>query len=188
MPSRKLTGHCPKCHSKNHLRAAYCNQCGQRLSEQRAIKDDEGRAKLYADIAHPINSACREMIQQRVILAFQEEKSRAKLPGYVPSYDDFDQEETALVAAAAPAGRRDDPDPDGRETPRPPQIARRATPRSRPSPQRLRRRHLRSNCRTCKAETGNGDWLRRENARFAARNALPRRCLSPFLGRARRRC
>ena len=132
MPSRKLTGHCPKCRSKNHLRAAFCNQCGQRLGEQRAAKDDDGRAKLYADIAHPINSACREMIQQRVILAFQEEKARAKLPGYVPSYDDFDQEEeppwppspsrpavetTQIQAAEKPRGPHKTPAPqpqDGR--------------------------------------------------------------------------
>ena len=57
------------------------------------LKDEEGRAKLYADIAHPINSTCRELIQHRVIQAFEEEKARAKLPGYVPSYDDFDGEE-----------------------------------------------------------------------------------------------
>lgn len=93
MPSRKLTAHCPGCRCKNHLRAAYCNQCGTRLKETQAMRDDEGRAKLYADIAHPINSTCREMIQQRVIRAFEEEKVRSKLPGYVPSYDDFEQEE-----------------------------------------------------------------------------------------------
>ena len=59
MPSRKLTAHCPQCGCKNHLRASYCNQCGLRMKEDRVvIKDDEGRAKLYADIAHPINSAC----------------------------------------------------------------------------------------------------------------------------------
>ncbi len=90
MPSRKLTAHCPHCGCKNHLRAAHCNQCGARLKDHQALKDDDGRAKLYADIAHPINSACRELIQQRVIAAFEEEKKRSKLPGYVPSYDDFD--------------------------------------------------------------------------------------------------
>jgi stage V sporulation protein G len=89
MPSRKLTAHCPQCGCKNHLRAAHCNQCGGRLREQSAGKDEDGRAKLYADIAHPINSSCREMIQQRVIQAFEEEKARSKLPGYKPSYDDF---------------------------------------------------------------------------------------------------
>lgn len=91
MPSRKLTAHCSQCGCKNHLRAGFCNQCGARLKEQHTVKDDEGRAKLYADIAHPINSSCREMIQNRVIEAFEQEKSRAKMPGYVPSYEDYDE-------------------------------------------------------------------------------------------------
>jgi len=90
MPSRKLTAHCSHCGCKNHLRAAYCNQCGARCKEPQAIKDDDGRAKLYADIAHPINSACREMIQDRVIEAFTEEKQQAQRPGYISTYDEFD--------------------------------------------------------------------------------------------------
>jgi stage V sporulation protein G len=102
MPSRKLTSHCPQCGCKNHLRAAHCNQCGGRLKEPPSATDDDGRAKLYADIAHPINSLCREQIQQRVIKAFEEEKARSKLPGYVPSYEDFDGE-VARAAAIRPA-------------------------------------------------------------------------------------
>jgi len=94
MPSRKLTAHCPQCHSKNHLRAAYCNQCGFRLDDDRAVKDEDGRAKLYADIAHPINSACRELIQDRVIGEFHQEIARSKLPGYISRYDDFDHEDS----------------------------------------------------------------------------------------------
>src|SRR4029079_488755 len=93
MPSRKLTAHCHQCGCKNYVRAVYCNQCGSRLREERAPKDDDGRAKLYADIAHPINSGCREMIQERVIREFQLEKERAKLPGYVSRYDDFDHDD-----------------------------------------------------------------------------------------------
>jgi len=92
MPSRKLTSHCPKCGMKNHLRAGYCNQCGARQEEGRAPKDADGRAKLYADIAHPINSDCREMIQDRVIRDYFDEIERAKQPGYVSRYDDFDFE------------------------------------------------------------------------------------------------
>lgn len=88
MPSRKLTSHCASCGYKNHLRAAYCNQCGGRLREDRAVRDQEGRAKLYADIAHPINSLCREMIQDRVIREYHAEVDRAKQPGYVSRYDD----------------------------------------------------------------------------------------------------
>ena len=93
MPSRKLTAHCHDCRGKNHLRAAFCNQCGTKLRENQAIRDEEGRAKLYADIAHPINSTCREMIQDRVIEAFDAEKLIATSPDYVPSYDEFDQYE-----------------------------------------------------------------------------------------------
>jgi stage V sporulation protein G len=89
MPSRKLTGHCHQCNCKNHLRAQFCNQCGTRLPTDRAPLDEVGRAKLYADIAHPINSACREMIQERVIQEFRDEQQRAKQPGYVSRYDDF---------------------------------------------------------------------------------------------------
>lgn len=92
MPSRKLTDRCGQCGYKNHLRARYCNQCGYKLDEDRAIRDANGRAKLHADIAHPINSACREVIQGAVIRAYQEERERSKQPGYVCTYDDLDGE------------------------------------------------------------------------------------------------
>jgi stage V sporulation protein G len=90
MPSRKLTSHCMQCGSKNHLRANYCNECGAKLNPNRAPLDEDGRAKLYADIAHPINSACREMIQDRIISEFYDEVERSKQPGYVSRYDDAD--------------------------------------------------------------------------------------------------
>lgn len=102
MPSRKLTSHCPQCGTKNHLRAQHCNQCGASLSAERAGHEVEGRAKLYADIAHPINSSCREMIQQHVIQEYLLEIERAKQPGYVSHYDDFDVEFTETRPAAAP--------------------------------------------------------------------------------------
>ena len=92
MPSRKLTDRCMQCGCKNHLRARFCNQCGAKLDEDRATRDADGRAKLHADIAHPINSGCREVIQTAVLKAYQEERERAKQPGYVSSYDDFDTE------------------------------------------------------------------------------------------------
>jgi stage V sporulation protein G len=92
MPSRKLTDRCQQCGCKNHLRARYCNQCGHKLDEDRATRDADGRAKLHADIAHPINSACREVVQSAIIKAYQEERERAKQPGYVSSYDDLEGE------------------------------------------------------------------------------------------------
>jgi stage V sporulation protein G len=101
MPSRKLTDRCPQCHSKNHLRSLYCNQCGARLQEDRAAKDGEGRAKLYADIAHPINSRCREMIQAQVLRAFDEELVKSQLPGYVCTYDDYGEDAYAMLSEEA---------------------------------------------------------------------------------------
>ena len=71
MPSRKLTDRCGHCGTKNHLRSRFCNQCGSRLDENRAIRDADGRAKLHADIAHPINSMCREKIQGAVLASLR---------------------------------------------------------------------------------------------------------------------
>ena len=89
MPSRKLTDRCG-CGTKNSLIGRYCTNCGRYLGKDRAIRDADGRAKLYADIAHPINSACRNMIQSAVLKEYFEEKERVKQPGYVSNYDDWD--------------------------------------------------------------------------------------------------
>lgn len=97
MPSRKLTDRCPRCSAKNHLRAQFCSECGVRLQEDRAIKNNDGRAKLYADIAHPINSDCRDMIQRQVIEAFHQELDRSKMPGYICSYDDYGEDAYATL-------------------------------------------------------------------------------------------
>ena len=88
MPSRKLTSNCQRCRSKNHLRANYCNQCGVKLRNERIEYDSDGRAKLYADVAHPVNARCREMIQNRVVEELQKELERASQPGYASRYDD----------------------------------------------------------------------------------------------------
>lgn len=93
MPSRKLSDRCQRCGCKNHLRAKFCNECGSRLNEGRALRDPQGRSKLHADVAHPINSACRERIQAAVMEAFQAELERSKSPDYQPmAYDDYDDD------------------------------------------------------------------------------------------------
>lgn len=116
MPSRKLSARCSHCGTKNHTRAFYCNHCGQRQKAPQASRDDEGRPKLYADIAHPINTACREMLQEKLIAAFQEEVRKSQLPGYVPSYFDFEDEgeidlpdpRTAAAKSDAPPAARNE--------------------------------------------------------------------------------
>ena len=94
MPSRKLTDNCGNCRTKNHLRANFCNQCGKKLTHNRVEHDAGGRAKLYADVAHPVNAACREMIQMRVVEEFNKELELSAQPGYSPRYekDYFDED------------------------------------------------------------------------------------------------
>ena len=135
MPSRKLTDKCPKCGGKNHLRARHCNDCGAKLDENRATKDKRGRAKLHADIAHPINSACRERIQKKIIEEFETEVQRSKEPGYVPTrlYDDEDIdeiEEFERTGHARPAGK-----PAADRAPRAPEPEPEAKPEVEPEPE-----------------------------------------------------
>lgn len=107
MPSRKLTDRCNRCGCKNHLRARFCNGCGVRLDEGRAVRppggeEAPGRAKLHADIAHPIHSRARESVQNAVVRAYEDEMSRSRLPGYVCRYDDYDSDFEEADAAALP--------------------------------------------------------------------------------------
>ena len=93
MPSRKLADHCTRCNHKNHLRAAFCNQCGNELDPERAPKDVRGRARLHADLAHPINSTTRIELHKAVVRAYAEELEAARSAGaqYRPkTFDDLD--------------------------------------------------------------------------------------------------
>ena len=81
MPSRKMKESCPKCGFKNAVRSKFCNQCGAAIppssrppvgSEDPAMRQSEHR-----DIAHPITAECREMIQKKVLEAYDAEKQKA---------------------------------------------------------------------------------------------------------------
>ncbi len=92
MPSRKLCIHCRKCSSKNPLKAGFCNACGNKIQSQNLPHDENGRVRLYADIAHPINTDCRELIQNRVMAEYEAELIRAQEPGYASRYEAFGDE------------------------------------------------------------------------------------------------
>jgi stage V sporulation protein G len=85
MPSRRVTINCSHCHYKNFLGAKYCSECGRRLPPPSARPSDRSRG--YVDIAHPINAKAREMIQGRILEAYQEEVQRSKEPGYESQQD-----------------------------------------------------------------------------------------------------
>jgi len=92
MPSRKLCTHCRKCSSKNPLKASFCNACGNKMTRQHLPRGDDGRVRLYADIAHPINAECREFIQDSVLAEYEAELTRAQKPGYASRYEAFGDE------------------------------------------------------------------------------------------------
>ena len=100
MPSRKLVDRCPSCGGKNHLRAKYCNDCGAKLADNRAERDEQGRAKLHADIAHPINSRCREELQRVVLGAYKEDLEHAKEAVYRPPDYEAERPEPSEAAEA----------------------------------------------------------------------------------------
>lgn len=113
MPSRKLTDHCPKCSNKNHLRSRYCNNCGAKLDENRWTQR-AANGQLHAEIAHPINSGCREHLHTRVISAYEAELEAQETDVPEDTHDDgAETEDVAPVAEAdgnvkATAVSRDD--------------------------------------------------------------------------------
>ncbi|HIA28275.1 MAG TPA: stage V sporulation protein G [Planctomycetes bacterium] len=83
MPSRKLTIRCTRCAFKNQVRSNYCNDCGTEIPIELSERAEEGRTKLHADVAHPINSDCRTMIQNRIIEEYEGEKLNLMVPADV---------------------------------------------------------------------------------------------------------
>ena len=91
MPSRKICDRCPSCGGKNHLRAGHCNDCGGELDASRGGTDERGRARLYADICHPIHQKARDLIHSAILEAYQTEAQRSREEGYVAAaFEDLD--------------------------------------------------------------------------------------------------
>ncbi|MFC1807353.1 septation protein SpoVG family protein [Candidatus Omnitrophota bacterium] len=79
MPSRKIKEACPKCNFKNPARSKYCSQCATSIpvaSRPVESEDPAQRQSEHRDIAHPITAECREMIQKKVLQAYDAEKNK----------------------------------------------------------------------------------------------------------------
>jgi stage V sporulation protein G len=88
MPSKRLQDRCPRCEAKNPLVSRYCGHCGRELGGGRAVRDEDGKAKLFADVAHPITQGCRALIHDAVIESYLSELDASRRPGYVCRYAD----------------------------------------------------------------------------------------------------
>ena len=113
MPSRKLTDNCPGCGAKNHLRARYCSNCGTKLDENRATRGPSAREKFHVDVAHPINTPCREAIQASALQAYEDERRRVDqgqgAPGHAARDYPYDEEydEGVSTSSGGSAGETD---------------------------------------------------------------------------------
>jgi len=121
MPSRKVTLSCPRCAHRNHLRARFCNDCGGRLPPPRLeSSENHPTTRMHRDIAHPITTAFREIVQGRVIEAYLEESERAKDPDYEPNSMDAEidtETETTTEIVEEPVPVRSRPHPAAVRTP-----------------------------------------------------------------------
>ena len=85
MPSRKMKDSCPKCGHKNEVRSKFCNECGAGLPPKEIQANTPGaehdaRQSEHKDIAHPITVQCREVIQKKVLEAYESEKANPRQP------------------------------------------------------------------------------------------------------------
>ncbi|MBX3459831.1 MAG: SpoVG family protein [Planctomycetes bacterium] len=88
MPSRKITDKCSRCGYKNHLRAKFCNECGNKLPVNRADTDARGRAKLHFDLVHPIRGEVREYVHRKIVEAYEAEVARVRAGGKPTEMDE----------------------------------------------------------------------------------------------------
>ncbi len=87
MPSERAKEPCPSCSFRNAVRSHFCSQCGKSLPSSGGTQEDkghdahtEGAAGEHRDIAHPITSECREMIQHKVLEAYEAAKKEGQQP------------------------------------------------------------------------------------------------------------
>jgi len=122
MPSRKVSVHCPKCSYKNAVRSRFCNDCGGKLPPSQPTEEENGRSRLHRDIAHPITTPFRELLQAGVLKAYESEVASPSQPSrnqeprqrHVPQDDNDDDNDSDTPVNTYDADRdRDADDPAG---------------------------------------------------------------------------
>lgn len=92
MPSRKVKHPCPKCNYKNEFRSRFCNQCGTGLPMPAVTAPgahESGAQAEHKDIAHPITQAFREMLQKKVLEAYELEVGKGPHAARADANDDL---------------------------------------------------------------------------------------------------
>lgn len=88
MPTRRADSPCGRCRVRNGLRDNFCRACGvalDRYGVMAAAAGPEGKVRLDYDVVHPINAACREMVEDAVLEKyFDEVEAAGKAPAPAP--------------------------------------------------------------------------------------------------------
>lgn len=78
MPSREIRDHCHRCGSPTPVSSRFCQDCGERLAENRIVTDRNGRRQTHRDLLHPLTTQFRTAMDQAVLTACRLELERFK--------------------------------------------------------------------------------------------------------------
>jgi stage V sporulation protein G len=78
MPSRKTKFPCPKCHFKNEIGSKFCSYCGTKLPMQDLASKPKDAKADHRDIAHPVTKEFREILQKKVLAAYEEQAAKGE--------------------------------------------------------------------------------------------------------------
>ena len=83
MPSHKPKAACARCQFKNDASGRFCSQCGGPLSRPPERGGEAGSEALevhaHRDIAHPITVEFRQYVQQKVLAAYEAERTKGSV-------------------------------------------------------------------------------------------------------------
>lgn len=71
MPNKRMTARCRNCNEKNHLKANYCNGCGDPFGPVPVEVDETGREQVYIDLVHPADQEARAAVHAAVVEAYE---------------------------------------------------------------------------------------------------------------------
>lgn len=110
MPSRKRTSRCAQCGHKNEIRARFCGECSAKQPPPPPSRPQNGeKTTSHTDIAHPINTECREMIQEVILEAYQEELAEYLAEqGQAAAAGGAEAQEAACAGACACSGHENE--------------------------------------------------------------------------------
>lgn len=81
MPTKRVTYPCGRCRTSNGLADHFCRHCSSKLDRDAVLAahaGPEGKVALHKSVAHPVHSACREMIEDAVLEMYYDAEEAAK--------------------------------------------------------------------------------------------------------------